>query len=205
MTMENVKRVAKLMEYYIHVNVLASELAKKCNIEVFLQNESDLDFSITFNSLGTGVIPDKVLEHIIENSFDFNVVSILHYLNLIKPKNPEVTDDSRPWEEPDKAIILIHKVLSLFTTREEWFKSLAAETVDEVPEYIFLNYVMERPGHPGQFGFLFHSEIITEHKDGHEVFTKLIIRAGKIPKDILKKSTKENRERMRLMRGLSKD
>jgi len=38
---------------------------------------------------------------------------------------------------------------------EDWASQLTVEKIKKLPEEEILNHTMERPGHPGQYGFIF--------------------------------------------------
>ena len=80
-----VDRSAAYMARYIAKNIVASKLAKKCEVQFAYAIGVAQPVSVMVDSFGTSVIPDdEIAKHIIEN-FDLRPQSIIEQLNLRKP------------------------------------------------------------------------------------------------------------------------
>lgn len=62
----------------------------------------------------------------------------------------------------------------------EWAGKLSAEQVRNLPEEQLLNFVMERPEHPGQYGFMFPGSRFVSNDNFATIFYELTKRLGKV-------------------------
>lgn len=62
----------------------------------------------------------------------------------------------------------------------EWASKLSIEQVKNLPEGELLNFVMERPGHPGQYGFMFPGSRFVSNNNFVTIFYELTKRLGKV-------------------------
>ncbi len=111
-----VDRSAAYMCRYVAKNVVAAKLAKKCEIQVSYAIGIDRPLSINVDTYGTGLVPDKVLQDVIESSdiFDLRPALIVQALDLKHPRENgwsyrqtasygHFGRDHFPWEKTDKA------------------------------------------------------------------------------------------------------
>ena len=111
-----VDRSAAYMCRYLAKNIVAAELAKKCEVQVAYAIGVDRPVSVNIDTYDTGVVPDTVLQEAVVNSelFDLRPAHIVEALDLKHPQRngwsyrqtaayghfgrPEF-----PWEKTDKA------------------------------------------------------------------------------------------------------
>ena len=109
-----VDRSASYMARYVAKNVVAAELAEKCELQVAYAIGVAEPISLTVNTFNTGRIPDEEIEDLISKNFDLRPASIINALKLKRPiyrktsvyghfgrNEPEFT-----WEYTDKASML---------------------------------------------------------------------------------------------------
>ncbi len=70
---------------YVAKSVVASKLAKKCEVELSYGIGLAEPISIEINTFGTGKYDDEKLKEIILKNFNFSVGNIIKELNLLKP------------------------------------------------------------------------------------------------------------------------
>lgn len=86
-----------------------------------------------------------------------------------------------------------------------WAKSLVIEDIPYLPEEEVLDYIIERPGHPGVYGFMLHPNEFDSEEHFAQLFYALTQRLSQI-KDVWEKMlameevNKENREQAELAR-----
>ena len=61
-----------------------------------------------------------------------------------------------------------------------WAIQLSVEQIENLPEEEVLMMVMERPGHPGQFGFMFQLQYFRSQEHLAQTMCALMKRLGKI-------------------------
>ena len=109
-----VDRSGAYMGRYIAKNIVAAELANKCEVQVAYAIGVANPVSLMVNTFGTGKISDDKIEKLISEVFDLRVGKIIENLDLLRPiyrktsnyghfgrELPEFT-----WERIDKADIL---------------------------------------------------------------------------------------------------
>jgi len=109
-----VDRSAAYAARHVAKNVVASGLAKKCEIQVAYAIGVARPVSVLVDTFGTGRIPDDRIAKLVEKHFDLRPKGIIHALNLLRPiyaktaayghfgrDEPEFT-----WEATDKAAAL---------------------------------------------------------------------------------------------------
>lgn len=109
-----VDRSAAYMARYVAKNVVASGLAKQCEISLAFVIGRIEPEAVAINTFGTGTIPDSHIEEIIKNVFSFSVADIISELDLRRPQYLKTaayghfgrTNQGFRWEETDKAWIL---------------------------------------------------------------------------------------------------
>jgi len=97
------------MARYVAKNIVASGLAKRCEIQIAYTIGRPEPVSIMVNTFGTGAVPEKEIETLVERVFDLRPGIIIKNLHLLKPiykqtavyghfgrRNPDFT-----WENTD--------------------------------------------------------------------------------------------------------
>ena len=109
-----VDRSASYMARYVAKNIVAAGIADKAEIQIAYAIGIPEPVSILINSYGTSKIPDREIELIVRNNFDFTPAAIIKHLKLRRPiyrktaayghfgrNEPEFT-----WENTDMAATL---------------------------------------------------------------------------------------------------
>ena len=104
-----VDRSGGYMARYVAKNIVASGLAKQCEIQIAYTIGRPEPVSVMVNTFGTGTIPDEEIGMLVERVFDLRPGMIIKNLDLLKPiykqtavyghfgrKNPDFT-----WENTD--------------------------------------------------------------------------------------------------------
>ena len=112
-----VDRSASYMGRYIAKNIVASGIAKQCEIQVAYAIGVPEPVSVMVDLMGTGVISEEKAEKIVSEVFDLRPAAIIDNLDLLRPiyrktsayghfgrEEPEFT-----WEKTDKADIIKQK------------------------------------------------------------------------------------------------
>lgn len=103
-----VDRSALYMARYVCKNVVASGLAKKCEIEVAYAIGRAHPVSVYLNTFGTGTVSDDILTKAVLKVFDFRPLAIINNLDLRKPVYRKVANyghlgrNDVTWEKTDK-------------------------------------------------------------------------------------------------------
>lgn len=99
---------------YIAKNIVAAELATRCEIELAYAIGVAKPVSILVHTQGTGVIPDDKLAEIVAENFDLTPNGIIKMLDLRRPIYKQTAtyghfgrhDIDIPWEKVDKTEVL---------------------------------------------------------------------------------------------------
>lgn len=105
-----VDRSAAYAARYVAKNVVASGIAKKCEIQLAYAIGVAQPLSIYVNTYGTGKISDDKIVDIIRENFDLRPAAIIENFNLRRPIYKQTaayghfgrTDINVPWEKTDK-------------------------------------------------------------------------------------------------------
>ncbi|MBR3053921.1 MAG: methionine adenosyltransferase domain-containing protein, partial [Firmicutes bacterium] len=105
-----VDRSACYAARYAAKNVVASGLAKKCEIQLAYAIGVAKPVSIMVDTFGTGKLPDDRIAEIVDEVFDFRPAAIIRDLDLRRPIYRQTaayghfgrTDVDLPWEHLDK-------------------------------------------------------------------------------------------------------
>lgn len=105
-----VDRSAAYAARHIAKNIVASGIAKKCEIELAYAIGVAKPLSILINTYGTGKIADEEIVKIVENNFDLRPAAIIKNFDLRRPIYKQTaayghfgrTDIDVPWEKLDK-------------------------------------------------------------------------------------------------------
>lgn len=80
-----VDRSGAYMARHVAKNIVAADLAEKCEVQVSYVIGRALPTSVHVNTFGTGKVSDEKLEVAINELFDFRPGKIIEYLNLRRP------------------------------------------------------------------------------------------------------------------------
>jgi len=112
-----VDRSAAYYARYVAKNIVAAELAKKCEVQVAYAIGVAKPLSINVDTYGTGKLEDSALEAIVASGkiFDFRPAAIIAALGLLEPKGWSYRETAAyghfgrsqfPWEKTDKVDVL---------------------------------------------------------------------------------------------------
>ena len=107
-----VDRSAAYMARYIAKNIVASGLAKKCEIQLAYAIGVARPVSVRVDTFGTGIKSEEELIEIVLNNFDLTPTGIINTLELRRPIYKQTaayghfgrTDVDLPWERTDKKL-----------------------------------------------------------------------------------------------------
>ncbi|MCS7180179.1 MAG: methionine adenosyltransferase domain-containing protein, partial [bacterium] len=80
-----VDRSGSYMARYLAKNIVASGIAKKCEIQIAYVIGQSEPVSLMINTNGTGIIPDNEILKIIKENFDLSPRGIIKKLDLLRP------------------------------------------------------------------------------------------------------------------------
>lgn len=105
-----VDRCAAYMTRYVAKNVVASKIAKECEIQVAYAIGVAKPVSITVNTYNTGLVSDELIAKQINDNFDFRPAKIIEKFGLKKPifSSTSVYGHFKPnylWEATDKIAV----------------------------------------------------------------------------------------------------
>jgi S-adenosylmethionine synthetase len=106
-----VDRSAAYMTRYVAKNIVAAELADRCEVQVAYAIGMREPLSVLVQTFGTGKVPDSRLEELVRKYFDLTPGGIITHLNLRRPiYRPTAayghfgrTDLNVAWEQTDMA------------------------------------------------------------------------------------------------------
>ena len=109
-----VDRSAAYMARYVAKNIVAAELADRCEVALAYVIGGIGPEAITVNTFGTGRIPNSSIEELVKSVFSFGVADYISELNLRTPQFLKTAayghfgrdDQGFRWEETDKAWLL---------------------------------------------------------------------------------------------------
>lgn len=113
-----VDRSAAYMARYVAKNIVASGMARRCEVALAFVIGQTQPESITVNTFGTGTLPDGLIETIIRQVFSFSVADMIRQLDLRRPQYLKTaayghfgrSHEGFRWEDLDKAELL-HGIL----------------------------------------------------------------------------------------------
>jgi S-adenosylmethionine synthetase len=105
-----VDRSASYMARYIAKNIVASGVAKRCEVQLAYAIGVTAPVSIYVNTFGTGKLPDDKITNIVSNNFDTSPKAIIDLFDLRRPIYRQIAayghfgreDVDLPWEKTDK-------------------------------------------------------------------------------------------------------
>jgi len=106
-----VDRSASYAARYIAKNIVAADLAERCEVQIAYAIGVAQPMSVMVDTFGTSSISEGKLEEIIKNEFDLRPAQIIKNLNLRNPIYKQVAayghfgrhDLNLPWEKTDRA------------------------------------------------------------------------------------------------------
>ena len=109
-----VDRSAAYAARYIAKNIVAADLAKRCEIQLSYAIGVAQPISISVDTFGTGKISESKLKDIVRENFDLSPIGIIHMLNLRRPIYKQISayghfgrnDLDLPWERTDRVDLL---------------------------------------------------------------------------------------------------
>jgi S-adenosylmethionine synthetase len=112
-----VDRSASYMARHVAKNIVASGLAKKCEIQLAYSIGVAEPVSILVDTFDTGAIPNKHISNIVEEVFDFRPAAIIEYLDLLRPIYKKTAayghfgrdEEEFTWEKTNMADVLKDK------------------------------------------------------------------------------------------------
>ncbi|TDO87809.1 methionine adenosyltransferase [Halanaerobium saccharolyticum] len=112
-----VDRSASYAARYIAKNIVAAELAERCEVQIAYAIGVAKPLSVMVDTFGTAKISENKLEHIIKEEFDLRPAQIIKNLNLRNPIYKQVAayghfgrhDLDLPWEKIDRVDNLRNK------------------------------------------------------------------------------------------------
>lgn len=105
-----VDRSACYAARYVAKNIVASGVAKKCEVQLAYAIGVAKPVSILVNTFGTGKISDDQITELVQKNFDLRPAAIIKNFDLLRPIYKQVaayghfgrTDLDLPWEKTDK-------------------------------------------------------------------------------------------------------
>ncbi|MFC1866555.1 methionine adenosyltransferase [Thermodesulfobacteriota bacterium] len=85
-----VDRSGNYMARHMAKSVVASALAKECEIQLAYVIGKESPVSVRVDTFGTGAIPEGQIELMLEDNFDLSLAGIIDYLSLRKPEFRQV-------------------------------------------------------------------------------------------------------------------
>ena len=106
-----VDRSASYMARYIAKNIVAAELAQRCEVQVAYAIGVARPVSLMVETFGTGKLPDMEISRLVEAEFDLRPGAFRRYLDLHRPIFQKTAayghfgreDDDFTWERTDRA------------------------------------------------------------------------------------------------------
>ncbi|MCB9494456.1 MAG: methionine adenosyltransferase [Desulfobacteraceae bacterium] len=113
-----VDRSASYMGRYIAKNIVASGLAKKCEVQLAYAIGYPEPVSVLVDTFGTGKVPNSALSAAIREVFNLTPGGIIKELDLLRPVYKKTSsyghfgreEEGFTWEKTDKAKILLEKL-----------------------------------------------------------------------------------------------
>lgn len=105
-----VDRSASYAARYVAKNIVAAQLAEKCEVQIAYAIGVSQPVSISVNTFGTGKVSESTLVEVIRHVFDLSPLGIMNMLPLKQPIYRQTaayghfgrTDLNVPWEKTDK-------------------------------------------------------------------------------------------------------
>ncbi|HSO63305.1 MAG TPA: methionine adenosyltransferase [Desulfobacterales bacterium] len=112
-----VDRSASYMARHVAKNIVAAQLAKRCEVQIAYAIGVAEPISVLVDTLGTGKLPNNRIRDIVRECFDMRPASIIEYLDLLRPIYRKTaayghfgrTEPEFSWEKTDMAKTLREK------------------------------------------------------------------------------------------------
>ncbi|UCH02619.1 MAG: methionine adenosyltransferase, partial [Candidatus Bathyarchaeota archaeon] len=109
-----VDRSGSYMARYIAKNIVASELADKCGVQIAYAIGIAKPLSVMVDTYGTGKISEEKITELVKKHFDMRPKAIIDHLNLLRPIYSKTAvyghfgrgDPDFTWEKTDKVELL---------------------------------------------------------------------------------------------------
>jgi S-adenosylmethionine synthetase len=109
------------MARYIAKNIVAANLAKRCEVQLAYAIGVAEPVSVTVDTFGTGVVPDDRFTNLVRENFSLTPRGIIEALNLRRPIYRKTaafghfgrTEQTFSWEATDKAAALKEQAASV--------------------------------------------------------------------------------------------
>jgi S-adenosylmethionine synthetase len=109
-----VDRSGCYMARYIAKNIVAADLADRCEVQISYAIGVAQPVSVMVDTFGTGKMPDEKILELVKKNFDMRPKAIIDHLNLLRPIYRKLAvfghfgrnDPDFTWERTDKAEIL---------------------------------------------------------------------------------------------------
>ncbi len=122
-----VDRSAAYMARYIAKNIVASNLAKECEVQLSYAIGVAEPVSVWVNTFGTGTMDENVIAHAVREVFPLTPAGIIEYLDLRKPIFKQTArhghfgrtprdDGGFSWERVDKANAISNLAMSMISS-----------------------------------------------------------------------------------------
>ena len=116
-----VDRSAAYMARYVAKNIVASGMARRCEVALSFVIGQPQPESVTVNTFGTGQVRDGLIEEIVRQVFSFSVADMISQLDLRRPQYLKTaayghfgrSNEGFRWEDTDKAELLKEILLRL--------------------------------------------------------------------------------------------
>ncbi len=126
-----VDRSATYMARYIAKNIVAAELARKCEIQIAYAIGMSKPVSICVDTFGTSEYTNEIIKSIVEKVFDLRPGVIIDTLDLKRPIYSNIacyghmgrTDVDLPWEKTDKVDQIHCALMCIMETGKERLKT----------------------------------------------------------------------------------
>jgi S-adenosylmethionine synthetase len=118
-----VDRSGAYMARYVAKNIVASGLAKKCEVQLSYAIGVPMPTSVNIDCFNTNIIPEEKIIELVKENFDMRPLKIIEHLNLRRPIYRKTAsyghfgrdNEDFTWEYTDKAEILKEKAKVLET------------------------------------------------------------------------------------------
>ena len=119
------------MARYVAKNIVAANLANRCEIQLAYAIGVREPVSVKVDTFGTGQVPNEVLEAAVRKTFELTPKGIIRSLDLIRPIYQKTaayghfgrTEKSFTWERTDRVSALKRQVNVLLRTNGHMVKT----------------------------------------------------------------------------------
>lgn len=107
-----VDRSASYMARYVAKNIVAAEIATRCEVQLAYAIGVPFPVSVNVHTFGTGVVSDELISSLVSEVFDLSPAGIIKTLDLLKPIYAQTTNYGHfgradfTWEQTNKTFEL---------------------------------------------------------------------------------------------------